>query len=98
MHGLRLPRHLEPGGDRGLHDRELLEGRETTEAAMRFIAITRALPQEQRDQTWKEVMRRARRKMWRSFPQELAGWLRQLVEYADDNGPPPDYWPVRPAG
>ena len=80
-----------------LHDKGLLEGREATEAAMRFLTLTGAMPEEKRDQAWAEALHHARLVQWMIFTPELAKWLRQLVEHIDDNGPRPEYWPVNPS-
>ena len=66
---------------------------EAADAGRKFIERTAPLPEYERSQVWAEAMHYSRLGNWDQFPQPLAEWFRQVVNYVDDNGPKPDYWP-----
>ena len=67
----------------------------TRKAVQAFIEKTAELPEYERSQVWAEALHYARIGQISQIPKPLADWFRQLVNYLDDGGPRPDYWPTR---
>ena len=65
----------------------------TRDAAMKFIAMTAKMPEYQREQVWAEMLHHARAGDWKKIPEPIREWSRQVIEYIDQGGPKPDYWP-----